>query len=104
MENLQAITSFFRQVWNVFTIDHPLIGIPFSVIYLGVFAIAFSIVILRPLLGIGGGVIDNISSSARNARRSAISRSKARKESSYKTYAKKRARQEAYAARYEGRK
>lgn len=68
MENLNAITTFFSQVWQVMTINHPVIGIPFSVIYVGIFAIGFSITILRPVLGIGAGVVGDISKSARRSR------------------------------------
>lgn len=53
MENLNLITSFLRRIWEVFSIPHPLLGIPFSTIFLGAFAISFSILILRPILGIG---------------------------------------------------
>lgn len=60
--------------------------------------------ILKPIIGIGGGVIDNISGSARNARHSAVARSRAKSEASYETYAKRRARDESYAARYERNK
>lgn len=101
MENLNAITAFFRNVWEVFSIEHPLLGIPFSVIYLGAFAVAFSIVILRPILGIGSGVVDNISASGRSAVRSARSRNRSRKAASYEAYKAGRKREESYARRYE---
>ena len=62
MENLNAITSFFASLWQMFGINHPLLGIPFSTIYLGAFAIGFSITILKPLLGIGAGAVADIHS------------------------------------------
>lgn len=65
MENLNAITGFFAQIWQIMTINHPVIGIPLSVIYLGVFAIGFGITMLRPILGIGAGAVGDISKSAR---------------------------------------
>lgn len=68
MENLNSITSFFAQIWQVMSINHPVIGIPFSVIYLGVFAVGFGITILRPILGIGAGVVGDISKSAKHNR------------------------------------
>lgn len=49
----QVLASF----WNLFTqVQVPGLGIPFSVLYLGVFAVAVSIKLLAPLLGIGGNV------------------------------------------------
>lgn len=100
MENLRAITNFFAQIWEVFTVNHPLIGIPFSVIYLGVFAVAFGIMILRPILGIGAGVVNDISRSGNNAVRSARARAKAKQDNSYEAYAKARKQKEEYARRY----
>lgn len=60
MENLQAILQFFSRIWDLFSIPHPLLGVPIGTIYLGIFSIAFSITILKPLLGIGAGVIADI--------------------------------------------
>lgn len=96
MENLNAITTFFAQIWQIFTIQHPVIGIPFSVIYLGIFAISFSVLILKPILGIGYGAVGDISSGARSAYRKS-------RQNSYRTYEKKRSRAEEYSKRYERR-
>ena len=74
MENLNAITSFFSEVWQIMTVNHPVIGIPFSVIYLGVFAIGFGVTVLRPILGIGAGVITDVSRSAKRNRERRISK------------------------------
>lgn len=49
----QTLASF----WNLFTqVQVPGLNIPFSVLYLGVFAVAVSIKLLAPILGLGGNV------------------------------------------------
>lgn len=49
----QVLASF----WNLFTqVQVPGLGIPFSVLYLGVFSVALSIKLLAPILGLGGNV------------------------------------------------
>lgn len=49
----QSLASF----WNLFTqVTVPGLGIPFSVLYLGIFAISVSIKLLSPILGLGGNV------------------------------------------------
>lgn len=68
MDNLNSITGFFSQIWQLMSINHPVIGVPFSIIYLGAFAVGFGITILRPLLGIGAGAVGDISKSARRVR------------------------------------
>lgn len=100
MENLQAITGFFREVWQIFTLPHPLLGIPYSVIYVGAFAVSFSILILKPILGIGSGVVSDVSSGARRASDSIRAKRRANKANSYESYKKNRDRQTEYASRY----
>lgn len=105
MENLNAITSFLAQVWQVMTIEHPVLGIPFSVIYLGSFAVGFGIMILKPLLGIGTGVVTDVSSSTKRIRERRIKNKRTRYNESYEKWASDRERQTAFARRYyEGRK
>lgn len=100
MENLNAITGFFAQIWQIMTINHPVIGIPFSVIYLGAFAIGFGIIILRPLLGIGAGAIGDITGSAKRIRDNRIARVNEKYKNSYEYYEAKNRQQESYYKRY----
>lgn len=51
------ISHTLASFWNLFTqVQVPGLGIPFSVLYLGIFAISVSIKLLAPILGIGGNV------------------------------------------------
>lgn len=51
------ITQTLASFWNLFSeVQVPGLNIPFSVLYLGVFAVAVSIKLLAPILGIGGNV------------------------------------------------
>lgn len=51
------ITQTLASFWNLFSeVQVPGLNIPFSVLYLGVFAVAVSIKLLVPILGIGGNV------------------------------------------------
>lgn len=54
---LAQITQTLASFWNLFSqVQVPGLGISFSVLYLGMFAIAVSIKLLVPILGIGGNV------------------------------------------------
>lgn len=54
---VQQITSALASFWELFTaVRVPGLGIPFSVLYLGIFAVSLSIKLLLPLLGLGGNV------------------------------------------------
>lgn len=54
---LGQITQTLASFWNLFVqVQVPGLGIPFSVLYLGIFAIAVSIKLLAPILGLGGNV------------------------------------------------
>lgn len=54
---LGQITQTLASFWNLFSeIQVPGLGISFSVLYLGIFAIAVSVKLLAPLLGLGGNV------------------------------------------------
>lgn len=49
----QTLASF----WELFIeVRVPGLGIPFSVLYLGIFGISVSIKLLAPILGLGGNV------------------------------------------------
>lgn len=54
---VEQIASFMASLWQLFTqVQVPGLGIPFSVLYLGVFAVSVSIKLLSPILGLGGNV------------------------------------------------
>lgn len=54
---LAQITQTLASFWNLFSqVQVPGLRISFSVLYLGMFAIAVSIKLLVPILGIGGNV------------------------------------------------
>lgn len=53
------ITEMLASFWRLFTeLRVPGLGISFSTLYLGIFAVAVSIKLLAPLLGLGGNVAD----------------------------------------------
>lgn len=55
---LSDITGFLASIWSAFSnLQVPLLGISFATLYAGVFAVGFSILILRPILGIGEGFV-----------------------------------------------
>lgn len=49
----ELMSGIFFEIWSLFSVDHPLLHISFADIMLGVFVVNLSIIILRPLLGIG---------------------------------------------------
>lgn len=50
---LSDITSFLATIWSAFSnLQVPLLGISFATLYTGIFAVAFSMLILKPILGI----------------------------------------------------
>ncbi len=54
---ISQITQTLATFWSLFTqVRVPGLGIPFSVLYLGMFAISVSIKLLAPILGLGGNV------------------------------------------------
>lgn len=79
------ITQSLASFWNLFSqVQVPGLGISFSVLYLGMFAIAVSIKLLVPILGIGGNVARGSvrigrASRARTSRRQASQASSSRK-------------------------
>lgn len=61
-DNLPLITQFFSGIWDLFTsVQVPLLNIPFSSLWIGVFVAAFAVTLLRPLLGIGAGTVSTLS-------------------------------------------
>lgn len=70
----QALASF----WQLFTqVQVPGLGIPFSVLYLGVFAVSVSIKLLAPILGLGGNVARGPVRAGRSVRNEARRRERA---------------------------
>lgn len=52
---MSDFTSFFADIWRLFQeVNVPVLNISFADLWIGVFVVSISIVILRPLLGIGG--------------------------------------------------
>lgn len=52
---MSEFTAFLADCWRMFEqVQVPVLNISFAKLYLGVFVVSISIIILRPLLGIGG--------------------------------------------------
>lgn len=52
---MSEFTTFLADCWRMFEeITVPVLNISFAKLYIGVFVVCISIMILRPLLGIGG--------------------------------------------------
>lgn len=68
---MQEIGSLFAQFWHIFEeLDVPVLNIKFSVLYLGIFAVSFSLLILRPILGVGGTFANGVAGIGKSARSS----------------------------------
>ena len=79
---MQEIGSLFAEFWHIFEeLDVPVLNIKFSTMYLGIFAVSFSLLILRPILGLGGGIARGVSGLGKSAR-SGIRRSSYRNDRS----------------------
>lgn len=58
---MSEFTIFLADCWRMFEeVQVPVLNISFAKLYLGAFVVGISIVILRPLLGIGAGGVSNI--------------------------------------------
>lgn len=58
---MEAFTTFLSGVWELFqSVTVPVLNITFAHMWLGIFVVGISISILRPLLGIGFGAVNNI--------------------------------------------
>lgn len=54
---MREIGQLFASFWNLFAnLEVPLLGISFATLYTGAFVVVFSIMILKPILGIGQAV------------------------------------------------
>lgn len=66
MDTITALGEVFRDLWGFFELlKHPVLGISFGSILIGFFVVCFSVTLLRPLLGIGSGVIRSVTSTGR---------------------------------------
>lgn len=102
---MEAFTTFLAGVWELFqSVTVPILNITFAQMWLGVFVVGISISILRPLLGIGFGAVNNLISAGKRGYDGAYSRAKARQRedynSSYAKYKADRNRAKDYAERY----
>lgn len=58
---MNDFVEFFRQLWRIFDeVQVPALNISFAQLWIGVFVVAVSISILRPLLGIGASAARSI--------------------------------------------
>lgn len=66
MNVVELVGGFLSGVWELFSqTPVPGLGISFASLYLGAFVVMISIVILRPLLGIGSSIVHSRSSTNR---------------------------------------
>lgn len=50
---ISDITGFLASIWSAFSgLQVPLLGISFATLYTGIFVVCFSMLILKPILGI----------------------------------------------------
>ena len=92
---MSEFTAFLADCWRMFEeVNVPVLDISFAKLYLGVFVVGISIIILRPLLGIGGsGFASNIFHNVSGSLKRGYDRS-------YSKYRRNRERQESFAKRY----
>lgn len=86
---MSYIGSFLSQVWRLFSVPWPGVGLTAAEVALGIFVVVLSINIVQGLLSLVGVISGSVSSAAGSARAK-----------SYRTYARGRARAEKYEARY----
>lgn len=92
---MQEFTTFLSDCWNMFEqVQVPVLNISFAKLYIGVFVVGISIIILRPLLGIGGsGFASNIFHGITGAGKRGY-------DNSYSKYRRDKERRDRYAQRY----
>lgn len=74
---MSEVLQLFRSFWDIFEeVQVPLLNISFAELYIGVFVACISIVILRPLLGIGAVAVNNLAKGSGSSRRRPSSSSK----------------------------
>lgn len=87
-------TTFLANVWELFTSTPvPGLNLTFGQMWLGIFVVGVSIMILRPLLGIGGALGRDATNIFRGAAKRGYDRS-------YTKYRRERERKESFAKRY----
>lgn len=60
-------TSFLASIWQIFeSITVPGLNISFASLWIGCFVVAFSITLLRPIFGIGAGVVKGVAKVGHN--------------------------------------
>ena len=92
---MSDFTEFLADCWSMFeNVNVPVLNISFAKLYLGVFVVGISIIILRPLLGIGG------SGFASNIFRGVSGSVKRGYDRSYSKYRRDRERRESFAQRF----
>lgn len=65
---MSEFTSWLASIWSLFVeVEVPGLGISFAALWLGCFVVCLGIVILRPLLGIGGSTIRAITGVGKRA-------------------------------------
>lgn len=92
---MSEFTTFLADCWRMFEeVNVPVLNISFAKLYLGVFVVGISIIILRPLLGIGGsGFASNIFHGISGAAKRGY-------DHSYSKYRRDRERRESFAKRF----
>ena len=65
---MQGAIHALQCAWQFFSVEHPALGISYGDIIIGIFVVNFSIMILRPLLGIGHGLAGGLITSSRTPR------------------------------------
>lgn len=75
MSQLEFFTQVIKSIWDgMESITVPFLDIPVTSLFLGVFVTSFAVMILRPILGLGGSAFGAIGSSIHGS----ISRSRSR--------------------------
>lgn len=68
MSQLEFFTEVVKKIWDgMSTIIVPFLNIPVTSLFLGLFVASFAVMILRPLLGLGGQAFGAVGSSIRGA-------------------------------------
>lgn len=67
---IAQIGQMFASFWHAFQINHPVLGISFGSIFIGVFIICFAVKLLFPILGIGAGAIHGLANGVSKVGRS----------------------------------
>lgn len=92
---MELVKQFLASTWELFqNTPVPGLNLNFAQLWLGIFVVGVSIMILRPLLGIGFGSANNVFSGVARAGKRGYDRS-------YSKYRRNRERSESFAKRYQ---